>query len=166
MANGLIRWQKRRPWKRFHNTARAGGPDRNYVPSIHAATRAKIDVNPCRLRSGAERTTARGGNRSARANPCDCWRRLGKNTHPYLSRSLLARKRDRSAQHFASHIHEQSCAGNASPRREFVAGRCERTLGRNISFGRKPDFAQARQRARLLERIHHYGPRRSKGFDL
>ena len=47
----------------------------------------------------------------------------------------------------------------------LAAGRCQRTLGWHIPFDRKPDFAPARQRARLFERIHHHGPRRSKGFD-
>ena len=44
--------------------------------------------------------------RTARARADHCRRRLGKNAHPDLSCSLLARKRDRSAQHSASHIHE------------------------------------------------------------
>jgi hypothetical protein len=33
-------------------------------------------------------------------------RGLGKDAHPYLSRSLLARKRDRPTQHSAAHFHE------------------------------------------------------------
>jgi hypothetical protein len=31
-----------------------GGPDRHYVPSIHAAARAKIDIDPHRLPGGIE----------------------------------------------------------------------------------------------------------------
>ncbi len=43
-------------------------------------------------------------------------------------------------------------------RREFVASRCQRTLGRNLPFGGKPDFAQALHSARLLEWLQHHGP--------
>src|SRR5439155_26153601 len=100
-----------------------------------------------------KRTAARSSNGAAGAAACHCRRRLGENAHPHVSRGVLARERDRSAKYSAPYVHEQSCAGNAASRRESAASGCRRTLGRNISFPRKQDLAQARQRARLLERI-------------
>src|SRR5919198_5714722 len=69
------------------------------VPSIHASTRASIDVDPCRLRCRAKSTTACSWDCAGRVASCHCWCRLGKTAHPYLSGRLPSRKRDRSTQH-------------------------------------------------------------------
>ena len=135
------------------------------VPPIYVATCTSPDVDSCRLRCRAKSTTARSSDCGAGSTSCHSWCGLGKDSHPYLSRGLLARKRNRSSQYPASHVHKQSCARNAGTCSEFDAGRRQRTLGRHIPLHRKPDPAPARQRARLFERIHHHGPRRSKGLD-
>src|SRR5712691_8387464 len=83
-----------------------GGPDRHYVPSIYAATRATIDIDPHRLSGGAERTAGRGSDSATWAIARDRGRRQWQNAHTHLSRSLLARERDRSAKYLAAHLHE------------------------------------------------------------
>src|SRR4029077_1929896 len=136
-----------------------------YVPSIHAATRASIDIDPHRLSGGVKRAAARGRDRAAGTVTRHRRGWLRKDAHAHLSRSLLARERNRSAKYLAAYFHEQSRAADARSRCEFAAGRRKRPLGWDVSLGGKQDPAPARERARLFERIHDHGPRRPKGFD-
>src|SRR5438477_1597 len=135
------------------------------VPSIHAASSGKIDIDPYRLPGGVERTATCRRDCRARAAADYRRRRFRKNPYADVSRRLSARERDRSTKHFAAHVHQQSRATNARPRRESVANRCERNLGRNISFRRKPDAAPAWEHARIQQRVHDHGPRGPEGFD-
>src|SRR5436309_5852242 len=139
----------------------------HHVSPIHIATRASIPRrrDSHRLRCRAKSTTARGSDCGAGSASRDRGCRLREDAHAYLSRGLPARKRDRSSQYPASHFHEQGCAPNAGPCREFATSRCQRALGWHIPFDRKSDLASTRQCTRLLEWFHHLGPRRSKAFD-
>ncbi len=134
-------------------------------PASTRCSTPPLHLDQHRLRGGAERTAARCGDGIARAATGHRRRGQRKDAHAHLPRRLSARERNRSAQHFVAHVYEQGRAPNARSRRESLAGRCERALGRNVSLHRKSHAAPARARARLFQRIHDHGSRRSEGFD-
>ena len=90
----------------------------------------------------------------------------GKDAHADLSRGLSARERDRSAQHSAAHLHEQSRATDARSRGESAAGRmpAESGAGRFIPSA----IACCGGTASALgysSGFTIHGSRRSEGFD-